>query len=261
MVAITRAAEVAVDSQRANVEMLVKAKRTQDQEEALWIERVGTATTAQEEATQAKMDADGDVATAEEQVTVRSWLFKVLNFFSSTAFADNCDTGGNGLCAYMETQSGAGSVDVDASLSLWAWPSAGNCDYTDNGAKLCPILGISGSGAGLIQSATTALGAVRDGNTAPTELYSAYETADYEYVSSSTTHDFGDGNGSVNSSKLLIALDLYQTWQKALLMSEMMKTACWTLAGANFVDGDEKSTWCHFNNADQTGNQHFHPLI
>lgn len=165
----------------------------------------------------------------------------------------------------METTSGAGSVDADASNSLWAWPAAGNCDYTDGGAKLCPILGISGNSAGLVQSAATALGTARvtgDTPAAPTNLYAAYETADYTYVSSSTQHDFGSGN--VDSSPLLIALDIYEKWQKKLLMSEMMKTSCWTLEAdgtTDFVVGDDKSSWCHFNNADITGNQKFHPLV
>lgn len=41
---------------------------------------------------------------------------------------------------------------------------------------------------------------------APTELYLAYENADYTYVSSATQL------GGSDSSKLLIALDGYENW-------------------------------------------------
>lgn len=128
--------------------------------------------------------------------------------------------------------------------------------------------------AGLIQGQEAALGVARaDANTAPTELYLAYENADYTYVSSATQHDFNGDGTATDSSKLLIALDVYETWQKSLLMAEMMKTACWTLAAADdgdnnttdFVAGDNKGTdnsgWCHYTNADQAGAQRFHPLI
>jgi hypothetical protein len=202
-------------------------------------------------------------------VTVRSWLFKTLNWFSSDAFDDDCDSAVNGLCAYKETTTGADTVEQNSSASLWAWE--GDCNYGSGPEKLCPIQGLNGDSTaepattGLTQAATAVLGTLRDGSDAPTLLYKDYEDNDYTY--DNVTADIGAG--SVTTNALAVALYTYEKWQKSFLMSEMMKTACWTLAAAtdaddatnDFVSGDEKSTWCHFNNADQTGTQHFHPLI
>jgi hypothetical protein len=58
VVADTTAAEGAVATQRARIEALIEAKRTQDQEQALWGERVATAQTGIETATTAKETAD-----------------------------------------------------------------------------------------------------------------------------------------------------------------------------------------------------------
>lgn len=205
----TTQAEEAVDAQRANVEMLVKAKRTQDQEEALWSERVTAATTARDAAQTAKDDATAAVTEAKEQVTTRSWLFEVLGQIDATSYASACNSGSNPECALLET-----TPLASTSSSTWAWPTSGNCNYTTgSGASAathnCLILGLQGTSAGLIQSATAAKGTARVTTgtpAAPTELYLAYETADYTYVSSSTQLNGAD------SSKELIALDNYLNW-------------------------------------------------
>jgi hypothetical protein len=64
LTALTAAAESAVDDQRENIEALIRAKRTQDQEEALWEERVQVATMAESDATAAKNVADAAIVTA-----------------------------------------------------------------------------------------------------------------------------------------------------------------------------------------------------
>lgn len=155
------------------------------------------------------------------------------------------------------------------SLSTWAWPA--DCNYTTSGGLVttthhCKIYGLSpDSGTGLIQAATAAKGVKAETSpsvVAATELYLAYDNADYDVVSA--TYQVN----SANSSKRLKALDIYETWQKSALMVEMMKVACWKTqsgAGNAFAAGDSfESSWCHFNNANQdspTGGQHFHPLI
>lgn len=68
------------------------------------------------------------------------------------------------------------------------------------------MLGISGPNNGLVGANTAAKGVARDGNTAPTELYATLETADYTYVNAN------DQLNNADSSKLLIALDGYETW-------------------------------------------------
>lgn len=115
---------------------------------------------------------------------------------------------------------------------------------------------------GLVQAAEASIGVVRaDSNTAPTLLYKDYEDADYTY--DNVTADIGAGSTTTNA--LAVALYTYERWQKSTLMAEMMKTACWTLAATDFDAADNKGTdnsgWCHYNNADQTGDQRYHPLI
>lgn len=100
VVADTTAAEGAVATQRARIEALIEAKRTQDQEEALWGERVTTANNAVLAATTAKSDADTALTEAQEQVTTRSWLFETLGAIDATSYAAACNTGSNAKCAY-----------------------------------------------------------------------------------------------------------------------------------------------------------------
>jgi hypothetical protein len=204
----TTAAEGAVATQRGRVESLIEAKRTQDLEEARWTERVAAANTAEGLALTAKTDATAAVATAKEQVSTRSWLFEVLGEIKVTDYAANCNSGSNPVCALSETAK-------DASTSTWAWPSAGNCNYVvGSGLSAvthnCLIKGLTGpSSAGLTQAATASKGTARvtgAGAAAPTELYLAFEGADYDYVSSSTQLSGAD------SSKMLIALDNYLAW-------------------------------------------------
>lgn len=124
VVATTTAAETAVDTQRGRVEALITAKRTQDQEEALWEERVAAAQLAVQAATTAKEAADDAVTDAQSQVTTRSWLFEVLAHINATEWAAACNSGSNPRCQLTE------SARADTSSSTWSWPSAGNCNYT-----------------------------------------------------------------------------------------------------------------------------------
>jgi hypothetical protein len=176
----TTAAETAVATQRARVEALIDAKRTQDQEEALWSERVTEATTAKQTAEEAKQTAETAQAEAEAQVSTRSWLFEVLKEINTTSWAAACNTGANPKCILAE------SARATTSASTWAWPA--NCDYTTASGLAttthsCTIMGLSpDAGTGLIQAATAAKGAIAGGSAA-TELYLAYENADYDVVS------------------------------------------------------------------------------
>lgn len=203
---LTAAAEAAVDTQRGRVEKILLAKRTQDGEVALWGERVNAANTAVQTATTVKEAADDAVAEAKAQVSTRSWLFEMLNGINSTSYADACNSPSK-PCAIVETTSVA---QGDPNLSTWDWPANG-CDYTTGENEnvvnhSCTMLGISGPNNGLVGANTAAKGVARDGNTAPTELYNALETADYTYVSAATPLNNAD------SSKLAIALDGYETW-------------------------------------------------
>jgi hypothetical protein len=217
----TTAAETAVDTQRGRVEVLITAKRTQDQEEALWSERVTAAQAAVQTATDAKAVADQAVVDATSQVTTRSWLFEVLAHIDTTAWAAACNSGSNPRCQLGET------ARASNSQSTWAWPA--QCDYvTGSGLTAvtfkCTILGLSGTGAGLVQSAAAAKGVARVTTgtpAAPTELFAAYETGDYTYVSSATQLSGAD------SSRLLIALDIYEKWQRLNLLVQMQAAACW----------------------------------
>lgn len=187
---------------------MITAKRTQDLEEARWTERVATATTAESAATTAKATATAAVTEAKEQVSTRSWLFEVLTHIKVTDYASACNSGSNPVCALSETAK-------DATTSTWTWPAAGNCNYVvGSGLSAvthnCLIKGLTGpSSAGLTQAATAAKGTARvtgTGAAAPTELYLAYEGADYTYTSSATQLNSADSN------KLLIALDNYLAW-------------------------------------------------
>lgn len=73
----------------------------------------------------------------------------------------------------------------------------------------CNVLGLKGASAGLIQSNTAAKGTARVTGASPaepTELYLAFENADYTYVSGAVQLNGGA------SSKLLLALDNYLNW-------------------------------------------------
>jgi len=91
-VALTDAAEEAVKTQRTRLEALITAKRTQDQEEAYWGERVNTANELIQTTTDAETDAQTLLSRAEEQVSTRSWLFEVLREIDATAYATGCNT-------------------------------------------------------------------------------------------------------------------------------------------------------------------------
>lgn len=209
MTAATVAGEAAVQTQLARVEALVAAQSTQDQEEALWGERVTAANTAVQTATTAKATATAAVDAAKAQVTTRSWLFETLGQINTAEYAAACNTGGNPKCALAED---ARTSSTDASVSTWSWPA--NCNIPADGSPgsvetPCLILGLSGTSAGLIQSATAAKGTARVTTgtpAAPTELFLAYEGADYTYTSSATQLNGADSN------KLAIALDTYLSW-------------------------------------------------
>lgn len=210
MTAATVAGEAAVQTQLARVEALVAAQRTQDAEEALWGERVTAANTAVQTATTAKATATAAVDAAKAQVTTRSWLFETLGQIKTSEYAAACNTGGNPKCALAED---ARTSATDKSVSTWSWPA--NCNIPADGSPgsvetPCLILGLSGTSTGLIQSATAAKGTARvttAGSLAnPTELFLAYEGADYTYTSSATQLSGADSN------KLAIALDTYLSW-------------------------------------------------
>lgn len=229
---------------------MIDAKRTQDQEEALWTERVTAATNAEGTASTAKNDADAALLAAQEQVTTRSWLFEVLKEINSTTWSAACNTGANPRCQLAETAQ-------TTTTSTWAWPA--NCNYTVGSGlsavnHTCTILGLSGTSVGLVQSAAAVKGTIA-GASAATELYLAYQNADYTYVSSATQL------ASVNSSPLLIGLDAFEKWQKMHLRATILGVACWKdeSSSGTFVGGDEY-TWCHTNNG-QSGAQKFHPLL
>jgi hypothetical protein len=118
----------------------------------------------------------------------------------------------------------------------------------------CTILGLSGTSVGLVQSATAAKGTIA-GVGAATELYLAYQNADYTYVSSATQLS------SANSSPLLIGLDVFEKWQKWHLRATILAVACWKdeSSSGTFVSGDLYS-WCHSKNGN-TGSEKFHPLL
>lgn len=233
---------------------MVTAKRTQDQEEAAWTERVATATTAEGTANTAKLAADAALVEANEQISTRSWLLEVLKDINSTEWGAACNTGGNPRCQIDETAR-------TETTSTWAWPA--DCSYTTGSGPsevttTCKILGLAGTSAGLTQSAATAKGTAATTSpsvAAATELFLAYQNADYAYVSSATQLN------SANSSPLLIALDVFEKWQQKNLLSIMMGVACWKdeTSSGTFVSGDEYS-WCHSNNG-LTGSQKFHPLL
>lgn len=194
-VALTDAAEEAVKTQRTRLEALITAKRTQDQEEAYWGERVNTANELIQTTTDAETDAQTLLSRAEEQVSTRSWLFEVLREIDATAYATGCNTVSK-PCALIEDTTNSNMLTT----SVWQWPTAGNCDYTEsnNGQTTnhaCPILGLEGANAGLVQSTTAARGtaAVQNG-AAATKLYLAYVNADYTV------------------SDLASALSTYETW-------------------------------------------------
>jgi hypothetical protein len=209
LTAATVLGEAAVKTQLARVEALIAAKRTQDQEEALWDERVAAANTAVQTATTAKATATAAVDAAKAQVTTRAWLFETLGQINVAEYAAACNTGGNPKCALAED---ARTSSTDKSVSTWSWPA--NCNIPPDGSPgsvetPCMILGLSGSSTGLIQSATAAKGTARvtSGTLAnPTELFAAYETADYTYTSSATQLSGADSN------KQAIALAGYLAW-------------------------------------------------
>jgi hypothetical protein len=120
------------------------------------------------------------------------------------------------------------------------------------------MLGLAGASAGLTQSATAAKGTAAVTSPTPaaaTELFLAYQTGDYTYVSAATQLSGAD------SSPWLIALDIFEKWQQKNLLAIMMGVACWKdeTSSGTFVSGDEY-TWCHTNNGN-TGSQKFHPLL
>lgn len=181
---------------------MVLAKRSQDLEQGLWGERIKAAEAAKEVANTAASDAGDAVTAVKEQVSTRSWLYETLGVIDVTSYASGCNAT-NKPCDLTEL------ARPDTSSSTWGF--ATNCDYvTGSGLSevthSCTVLGLSGSSAGLVQSAQAMKGAARNGATAPTELEAAYETADYAFVSSSTQLNSND------SSKLEIALDGYLEW-------------------------------------------------
>jgi hypothetical protein len=117
------------------------------------------------------------------------------------------------------------------------------------------MLGLKGDSAGLIQSATSALGLSRAANSGTaTGLWTALDDKDYTYAAS------GD-------SKETEALTQYETWMKAVLLAEAKRSTCWKLNGTNsgaHQDSD-KYTWCvakaaGVNQGGATGEK-FHPLM
>lgn len=117
------------------------------------------------------------------------------------------------------------------------------------------MLGLSGQSAGLIQSATAALGLSRAANSGTaTGLWATLDTKDYTYIAS------GD-------SAETEALTQYEAWMKKVLLAEAKRSTCWKLtgtgAGAAHQAGDIYS-WCvAFNGVNQNGasGQKFHPLM
>jgi hypothetical protein len=239
----TTDAGTAVANQRARVEALVTAKSTQDQEVASWGERVSVANTAKLTADDVEDAADAELATTMEQVSKRSWLFTVLGQIDATNWAADCQDGSRAKCAYTESAR-------TASTSTWAWNDNDRCDYTSGAGQTlvthtCQMLGLKGADAGLIQSATAALGLSRAANSGTaTGLWAAYDTADYTYAAA------GD-------SAETDALNQYETWMKKVLLAEAKRSTCWKLtgtgAGAAHAAGDVYS-WCvAFNGVNQSG--------
>lgn len=71
--------DTAVD-QLSKIESLVAAKRTQDQEEAAWGERVATRLIAKQAADTVLADATAAVNAVTATMTTRSWVFPALGF-------------------------------------------------------------------------------------------------------------------------------------------------------------------------------------
>lgn len=138
-----------------------------------------------------------EVTRAKELISTRAWTYSVLGQIDATAWSADCETGANPKCELSETA-------FTTTASTWGWPASNKCDYSVTVGPLtttygCQMLGLKGASAGLHQSAVAAMGTVRDGATAPTELYLAIETADYSYAASGTT-------------RLADALTAYETW-------------------------------------------------
>jgi len=116
-------------------------------------------------------------------VTTRSWLFETLNLIDSAKYDSTCNASPNPYCALEET-----TPLANASSSAWAWPAAGNCNYS---TKICTILGLKGSADGLITSNDAAAAGLQ--TTLGNADYSAFPT--------------GAGNDA-----LTLALTAYETW-------------------------------------------------
>jgi len=243
----TTNAQTAVANQRVRVEALVTAKATQDAEVASWDERVTVANTAKLTADEVEDDADAELATTMEQVSKRSWLFTVLGQIDAANWAADCEDGSRAKCAYTESA-------WTGSTSTWAWNASDRCDYT-TGAQLtlqthkCQMLGLKGADAGLIQSATAALGTARvmDGNTvssASTGLWATLDTKDYTY-------------SAAGDSAETEALNQYETWMKAVLLAEAKRSTCWKLTGTGVAGAHQAAdiySWCvAFNGVNQGG--------
>jgi uncharacterized protein YhaN len=75
--------DTAVD-QLSKIESLVAAKRSQDQEEAAWGERVETRLLAKQAADTALSTAADAVTAVKDTLSTRSWIFPVLGYLGSS---------------------------------------------------------------------------------------------------------------------------------------------------------------------------------
>lgn len=200
LTAATTAAEGAVATQRGRIEALLTAQRTQDQEAALWEERVTAAQTAEDDANTAEDVADAAVTEAGKHVTDRSWLFESAMYTDPTTYDTGCNASGNAQCMLAESA-------YTSSTSTWTWPT--NCNYSVSAGlvsttKTCTILGLKkDANTGLIPAATTYQGVATVTGASPvvaTGLTAALETANY-------TFDAAGG-----TTKLATALSTYLAW-------------------------------------------------
>lgn len=196
----TEAAQTAVATQRARIEALISAQRTQDQEEALWSERVTAAQTALDDANTAEDVADAAVTEAGKHVTDRSWLFETAMYVDANTYDTGCNAAGNAQCMLAETA-------FTTTTSTWTWPT--NCNYSvtvglSTTAKTCTILGLKkDASTGLIPLATTYKGVATVTGASPvtaTGLTDTYEKADYSFDQAGGT------------TKLATALSTYLAW-------------------------------------------------
>lgn len=109
-----------------------------------------------------------------------------------------------------------------------------------------------GAEAGLAKANTDALGVAADAAATPavtaTGLYLAYDNTDYT-------------SAAVGGITTTSASALFLTYQKADLMAEAMKVACWKAkSGANYAAGD-KITSCDTGDTVTGNTQKFNPIM